>query len=88
MTKAYSALFNAWEREREREREEGGTMNSSSSGSAPKHVETVSLLQRSFSCRISSNKVAISGGAPTCNKNHKEHSFLSVLAVLISWPTD
>lgn len=42
-------------------------MNSSSSGSAPKHVETTSLLHRSFSRRISSNKPAISGGAPTCH---------------------
>jgi len=51
----------------------GGTMNSSSSGSAPKHVEeeTTSLLHRSFSRRISSNKRAISGGAPTCNSSSR-----------------
>lgn len=42
-------------------------MNSSSSGSTPKQVEAVAFrLRAPFSRRISSNKHAISGGAPTC----------------------
>ena len=59
-------------REKEEREWEGGTMNSSSSGSgsAAKHVET-SLLHKSFSRRISSNKHAISGGAPTCHRHSK-----------------
>lgn len=52
------------------------TMNSSSSGSAPKHVETASLLQRPFSRRISSSRHAISGGAPTWKGVQKKHQKL------------
>lgn len=48
------------------------TMNSSSSGSDPKQVETASRLQKSFSRRIPSNKHAISGGAPTWNKGKSD----------------
>lgn len=44
-------------------------MNSSSSGSAPKHVEIESVLERSFSRRIS-NQLATSGGAPTYKNKH------------------
>ena len=63
-------------------------MNSSSSGSASTHVETTtSLLQTSFSRRISSNKHAISGGAPTCVtifvKNSYEQLHPSKIKIII-----
>ena len=55
---------------KEKGKEEEGTMNSSSSGSAPTHVETTTSLWRtSFSRRISSNKHVSSGGAPTWREN-------------------
>jgi hypothetical protein len=81
MVYIYSVL--SIERERERERVGGGTMNSSSSGSAPKYVETTSRLQMSFSRRISSSKLAISGGAPTCTKR-RPFLYILVLASLAS----
>lgn len=70
--------------ERRREAKEGGTMNSSSSGSAPKHVETTSLLQRSFSRRISSNKNAISGGAPTCVLSQQILIITTIVTVFVT----
>lgn len=56
-------------------------MNSSSSGSVPKHVLRLpkSRLYMSFSCLISSSIFAISGGAPTYHHTHPNSHNSSII---------